>query len=163
MVDVLMLLWFALTRSFRSRVRLEAEILVLRHQIYVLQRKSPNRFVFGTLDRLLFVGLYRLAPGIVDALAIVRLETRGSLAPGWISIVLALEIQTARRETEGPTGDPSADPGREPGQPALGRAPHPRRTAQARHRRRPDERGKIHGPKEGRAVTGMEDLLTQSR
>jgi len=31
-----------------------------------------------------------------------------------------------------PGGDPSADPGDEPGEPALGRAPHPRRTAQAR-------------------------------
>jgi hypothetical protein len=30
------------------------------------------------------------------------------LAPCWISIVLALEIQTARRETEGAAGDPSA-------------------------------------------------------
>jgi hypothetical protein len=51
-------------------VRLEAEILVLRQQINVLRRKSPKRFVFGTFDRLVFVGLYRLAPGIVDALAI---------------------------------------------------------------------------------------------
>jgi len=41
----------------------------------VLRRKSPKRFVFGTLGRLLFVGLYRLAPGIVDGLAIVRPET----------------------------------------------------------------------------------------
>src|SRR5260370_33608951 len=31
---------------------------------------------------------------------------RSSLAPCWISTVLALEIQTARRETENPTGDP---------------------------------------------------------
>ena len=75
MVDVLILLWTALTCLFRSRVRLEAEILVLRQQINVLRRKSPKRFVFGNFDRLLFVGLYRLVPGIVDALAIVRPET----------------------------------------------------------------------------------------
>src|ERR1700732_1197412 len=75
MVEVLVLLWIALTSLFRSRVRLEAEILLLRHQINVLRRKSPKRFVFGTFDRLVFVGLYRLAPGIVDALAIVRPET----------------------------------------------------------------------------------------
>ena len=72
MVDVLILLWTALTCVFRSRVRLEAEILVLRQQINVLRRKSPKRSVFRTFDRLVFVGLYRLAPGIVDALAIVR-------------------------------------------------------------------------------------------
>ena len=75
MVDVLMLLWTALTSLFRSRVRLEAEILVLRQQINVLRRKSPKRFVFRNFDRLVFVGLYRLAPGILDALSIVRPET----------------------------------------------------------------------------------------
>ena len=69
------LLWSALTGLFRSRARLEAEILVLRQQINVLRRNSPKRFVFGTLDRCAFVGLYRLVPGIVDALAIVRPET----------------------------------------------------------------------------------------
>src|SRR6266481_6267122 len=75
MTDVVVLLWAVLTRLFRSRARLEAEILVLRQQINVLRRKSPRRFVFGNFDRLLFVGLYRLVPGIVDALAIVRPET----------------------------------------------------------------------------------------
>src|SRR5260221_6272986 len=75
MVDVLVLLWSALTSLFRSRGRLEAEILVLRQQINVLRRPSRKRFVFGTFDRLVFVGLYRLVPGIVDALSIVRPET----------------------------------------------------------------------------------------
>jgi hypothetical protein len=117
MVDVLILLWTALTSLFRSRMRLEAEILVLRQQINVLRRKSPKRTGFGTFYGLVFVGLFRLAP-------IVRPET--VVRWGWISIVLALEIQTTRRETERPAGDPSADPGHEPGQPALGRARHPR-------------------------------------
>jgi hypothetical protein len=75
MVDVLMLLWSALTSLFRSRMRLEAEILVLQQQINVLRRNSPKRFVFRTSDRLVFVGLYRLVPGIVDALTLVRPET----------------------------------------------------------------------------------------
>ena len=75
MVDVLILLWTALTSLFRSRVRLEAEILVLRQQINVLRRNSPKRAVFRTFDRLVFVALYRLTPTIVDALAIVRPET----------------------------------------------------------------------------------------
>jgi hypothetical protein len=47
------------------------------------------------------------------------------LASRWVSIILALQIQTARRKTERPGEDPSEDPGHEPGQPALGRAPHP--------------------------------------
>src|SRR5215469_5582487 len=75
MIDVFTLLWSALTSLFRSRVRLEAEILILRQQINVLRRNSPKRFAFRTLDRLVFVGLCRLVPGIVEALAIVRPET----------------------------------------------------------------------------------------
>src|SRR6266404_8620743 len=65
----------ALTSLFRSRARLEAEILVLRQQINVLRRKSPKRLTFGSFDRMVFVGLYRLVPRTVDALAIVRPET----------------------------------------------------------------------------------------
>jgi hypothetical protein len=68
MVDVLMLLWTALTSLFRSRVRLEAEILILWQQINVLWCNSPKRFFFRTFDRLVFVELYRLALSIVDAL-----------------------------------------------------------------------------------------------
>src|SRR5215467_6281090 len=75
MVDVVVLLWSALNSWFRSRVRLEAEILILWKQLNVLRRNSPKRFAFRALDRLVFVGLYRLVPGIGDALAIVRPET----------------------------------------------------------------------------------------
>src|SRR5437588_5545793 len=64
MVEVLVLLWSAIFGLFRSRARLEAEVLVLRHQINVLRRNAPKKFVFGTFDRLAFVGLYRLALGI---------------------------------------------------------------------------------------------------
>ena len=75
MVNVLILLWTALTSLFRSWARLEAEILVLREQINVLWRDSPKRSVFRRFDRLVFAGLYHLAPGNLDALAIVRPKT----------------------------------------------------------------------------------------
>ena len=75
MIDGLILLWAGFAGLFRSRARLEAEILVLRQQLNVLRRKSGRRFAFGHFDRLVFVGLYRLVPGIIDALAIVRPET----------------------------------------------------------------------------------------
>jgi hypothetical protein len=64
-----------LVGAFRSRVSLEAENTILRHQLKVLRRKSPKRPTFGMLDRLGFVGLYRLAPKVLDALAIVKPET----------------------------------------------------------------------------------------
>ena len=75
MIDVLRLLACALTRLFRSRARLEVEILVLRHQLNVLRRKAPKRVAFSSIDRLVFAGLYRLAPGVLDALKILKPET----------------------------------------------------------------------------------------
>ena len=75
MIDFLRLLACALTRLFQSRTRLEAEILVLRHQLNVLQRKAPKRVALSSIDRLVFAALYRLAPGVLDALKILRPET----------------------------------------------------------------------------------------
>ena len=75
MGDLCRLIWCALIGLFRSRAALEAEVLVLRHQLNVLRRKSPKRVALNSIDRLLLVGLYRLAPGVLDALKIVRPET----------------------------------------------------------------------------------------
>ena len=58
-----------------SRASLQAEILTLRHQLNVLRRKSPQRLTFSSIDRQVFAGLYRLAPGVLDALKIVTPET----------------------------------------------------------------------------------------
>ena len=69
------LICFAFVGLFRSRVLLEAEILALRHQLNILRRKSRKRPTLASIDRLLFVGLYGLASGVVSALAIVRPET----------------------------------------------------------------------------------------
>src|SRR6202007_2537977 len=60
---------------FLSRAALEAEILTLRQQIVVLRRTAPKKQSFGAIERLVFVGLYRLFPRILDALAIVRPAT----------------------------------------------------------------------------------------
>ena len=75
MGDLFRLIWYALIGLFRSRAELEAEILVLRHQLNVLRRKSPKRVALSSIDRLLLVGLYRLAPRVLDALKIIRPET----------------------------------------------------------------------------------------
>src|SRR6266436_5395530 len=47
MSDLYRLIWCALIGLFRPRAALEAEILVLRHQLNVLRRKSPKRLAFG--------------------------------------------------------------------------------------------------------------------
>src|ERR1700726_4946303 len=75
MRDVCSLIWLALIGLFRSRASLQAEILTLRHQLNVLRRKSPQRLTFTSIDRLVFAGLYRMAPGVPAALKVVRPET----------------------------------------------------------------------------------------
>jgi transposase InsO family protein len=64
-----------LCNCFKSRRRLEAEILVLRHQLNVLQQRAPRRVHLRWADRALFIWLYRRCPRILDAITIVRPET----------------------------------------------------------------------------------------
>src|SRR6202171_1156568 len=60
---------------FRSRAALETEIWMLRQQINVLRRPAPKNPTFSAICRLIFVCLYRLLPGVRNALAIVKPET----------------------------------------------------------------------------------------
>lgn len=75
MASILKLIWGAIADFFRSRANLQTEIIALRHQLSVLRQKRPEQLVFGNTDRLLFVRLYRLAPGTLNALSIVKPET----------------------------------------------------------------------------------------
>jgi transposase InsO family protein len=69
------LVWSVLVLLFRSRATLEAEILILRHQLNIQRRHLPKRLTLGAMDRLIFVGLYRLVPSTLNALTIVKPET----------------------------------------------------------------------------------------
>jgi hypothetical protein len=69
------LVWSVLVLFFRSRVSLEAEILILRHQLNIQRRHVPKRVAFSAMDRLIFVGLYRLVPNAIKALTIVKPDT----------------------------------------------------------------------------------------
>ena len=75
MWDFCRLTWWALVGLFRSRRALEAENLVLRQQINVLRRTAPKRLLISSIDRLIFVGLYRLFADVRGALAIVKPDT----------------------------------------------------------------------------------------
>ena len=70
--DLFKLIWCFVIGLFRSRDALAAEIVALRHQLKVLQRKVPKRLGFSNFDRFIFASLYRIAP---DALMIVKPET----------------------------------------------------------------------------------------
>ena len=69
------MIWYTLIGLFRSRAAVEAESLVIRHQLNILQRSYPKRVALSGTDRLLLVGLYRLAPGVLEALKIIRPAT----------------------------------------------------------------------------------------
>jgi hypothetical protein len=60
---------------FKPRQQLEAEIMVLRHQLNVLQQQAPRRLHLRWTDRALFIWPYRRCPRILDAITIVRPET----------------------------------------------------------------------------------------
>jgi hypothetical protein len=75
MIELCRLIGCGLIGLFRSRASLEIEILALRHQLNILRRRSPKKPTLRNIDRLVFVGLYGLAPGVLSALAIVRPET----------------------------------------------------------------------------------------
>src|ERR1700745_2577513 len=61
---------------FRPRGRLEVEIMVLRHQLNVLQRRGQHRGLqLRWVDRALFIWLYRYWARFLDAIMIVRPET----------------------------------------------------------------------------------------
>ena len=74
MVAILRLLIGALRNCIMSRGRLEAEGIVLRHQLNILRRQSPRRVRPNAFDRAIFVCLYRYFPDIGNAVAIIRPE-----------------------------------------------------------------------------------------
>jgi transposase InsO family protein len=68
-------IWCVIAGLLRSRAALQAEILVLRHQLNILHRRSPKRVTLDKIDRLVFCGLYRLSPTVLNALKILQPET----------------------------------------------------------------------------------------
>src|ERR1039457_3229502 len=75
MRDLCRLIGWTIVDLLRSRATLEAEIWMLRQQINVLRRAVPKKLSFSAIDRLIFVGLYRLFPRVCDALAIIKPDT----------------------------------------------------------------------------------------
>src|SRR3979411_2395810 len=72
------LLCFALTvlaSPFKSKLRLEAENAVLRHQLNVLRRRLHGRVRLTNHDRWFLIRLYRRFPSILQVLTIMRPET----------------------------------------------------------------------------------------
>jgi transposase InsO family protein len=75
MLGLLCFVLAVLTSPFKSKLRLEAENAVLRHQLIVLRRRPHGRIRLTNHDRLFFIQLYRWFPAILQALTIIRPET----------------------------------------------------------------------------------------
>ena len=60
---------------FRSRAALELEVVALRHQLAVLRRHQPGRPRLTSLDRLLWVWLYRASPRCLKVMVLVKSAT----------------------------------------------------------------------------------------
>src|SRR5580700_1060011 len=60
---------------FKSKLRLEAENAVLRHQLMVLRRSLHGRVRLTNHDRWFLIQLYRWFPSILQVLTIIRPET----------------------------------------------------------------------------------------
>src|SRR4029077_1942934 len=60
---------------FKSKSRLEAEYVALRHQLIILRRKVRGRIQLTHGDRLFFLTLYLCFPSVLKFITIVRPET----------------------------------------------------------------------------------------
>jgi hypothetical protein len=75
MIGLLCFFLAVLASPFKSKIRLEAENAVLRHQLIVLRRKMCGRVELANCDRWFFVQLFRWFPSILKVLTIIRPET----------------------------------------------------------------------------------------
>src|SRR6202163_1644734 len=75
MIGLLCFALAVLASPFKSKLRLEAENAVLRHQLIVLKRRLHGRVRFTNHDRWFFIQLYRWFPSILKVVTIVQPET----------------------------------------------------------------------------------------
>jgi hypothetical protein len=75
MIGLLYFVLAVLASPFKSKLRLEAENVVLRHQLMVLRRRLQGRGRLTNQDRWFLTQLYRWFPSILSVLTIIRPET----------------------------------------------------------------------------------------
>src|SRR6267154_5213910 len=75
MIGLLCFVLAILASPFKSKLRLQAENAVLRHQLIVLKRRLHGRVRLTNNDRWFFILMYRWFPSILEVLVIIRPET----------------------------------------------------------------------------------------
>src|SRR3981081_1487322 len=75
MIGLLRFALAVLASPFKSKLRLESENAVLRHQLIILRRRLHGRVRPTNNDRWFLILLYRWFPSILQVLTIIRPET----------------------------------------------------------------------------------------
>src|SRR3979411_2857120 len=75
MIGLLCFVLAVIASPFKSKLRLEADNAVLRHQLIVLRRRLPGRVRPTNNDRWFLIQLYSWFPSILQVLTIIRPET----------------------------------------------------------------------------------------
>jgi hypothetical protein len=115
---------------FKSKLRLEAENAVLRHQLNVLRRGLHGCARLTDQDRWFLIQLYRWFPSILHVLTIIRPETLVRWHRAGFGCYWRWKSPSGRATAHRPRAA-RIDPAAERRQSAVGCAAHPRRTAQA--------------------------------
>src|SRR5260221_14025083 len=135
MLAILHSLGMFIVDLFKSRCRLEAENLFLRHQLSIALRRTPLRVRLRGSDRALLVWMTRLWPSLLGAAQVVQPET-------------ILRWHRA---------------GDEQGKPGMGRVPDPWRTPDAGVRGCPVDSVQIHDVGRGATFAKLEDIPAKPR
>jgi hypothetical protein len=105
MAAILPTLWLFVVDLFKSRRRLEAEILFLRHQLNIALRRAPSHVRLSGGDRALLVLMTKLWPNLVGMARLVQPETILRWHRTGFKGVLAVEVRkqgTAAENRSGP-------------------------------------------------------------
>src|SRR4051794_8668543 len=143
-----------LSSLLTSRTALQLENIALRHQIGVLQRSAKKRLQLHNSDRLFWVGVSQVWSEWRSALVIVKPDTVITWHRKAFRLFWTWKVRDGKRGPPGGiTGVSGTDPPYERRESRLGSTAHSRRTPEARHRYRRDEREQVPGPQAKATLT----------
>ena len=99
MLAILHLLAMFVADLFKSRRRLEAENLFLRHQLNIALRRMPPRLRLRGSDRALLIWITRIWPNLLDLSQVVKPRRRS-----FAGIALGSKLSGAGNPDIGPVG-----------------------------------------------------------